>query len=93
MATILRCDGCGCTTERPEKWFEVSYCQGAARQGTYDVCDECFEVATAAVKRRPPVLTNEQMGLLRQIWDNARNFDQSIGDVEPWHGKAGDTQS
>lgn len=91
MATILRCDGCDVTVESHEArhWqaLRVS-CEGVRKY--YDLCPKCFNRAVFAIRsERNTTLTAQEQELLRQIWRNAEAFDQSVGDVEPWHGKAG----
>ena len=93
MATILRCDGCDLTLDAHEarQWQSVRVsCEGV--RNYFDLCPKCYKRGVLAIRaEQPKALSPAEVALLQQIWGNAQNFDQSIGEVvEPWHGKAGD---
>jgi len=99
MATIIRCDGCGSTGGggRPvpdlrktkpagDGWWSVTCSSKESAPRVYDLCGDCYKNAAAAAKK-PQVTINDlpprEIALLQQIWANAQNFDQSIGDIRP----------
>lgn len=91
MATILRCDGCDVTVEAGEarNWQSVRVSSQGVRS-YFDLCPGCYSRGLLAVRsEREAALSPQEQRLLQQIWNNAQAFDQSVGDVEPWHGNAG----
>ena len=65
-------------------WWSVTVSSQEHVSKVYDLCGGCFKNASEAAKR-PQLTINDlpphQIEMLQQIWANAQNFDQSIGEV------------
>jgi len=83
MAICVQCDKCGVSTKNAgrELWAVVTLAVVKSKPESYDLCAQCYRDVFSLLTGRGAQLTLEQQELLAQIWSNAQNFDQSIGDI------------